>query len=427
MIDENSVEPIQTKSILSRKIWIPLLVIFALVGAGVILKSNHSNSEVFPQIEVYAPKGKMVIPPQFQDPSFFHNGMADYSTRNSDAPLFTGGGNSGKPLKLNLTDDLYGFISADGKITPPLFKMVGQFESGLSPAQSTNDLYGAVDKNGKWVIQPKYYWVSNFADGLAAFALTQHSKYGYMDTNGKVLISPKWDSAWEFTEQRAMVCNNFVKGISQECGFINPKGDLITKMEFSSFTSHPFSEGFAMVCKGLDEKMKCGFINRDGKVVEPITTGPVQNEFGDWTPYTSDFIGGYAIFGGQWWDGIQKWGLINREFKTQIEAIFFKELSKYSSEPWTFDAGVQWQTLGRTKDNLGKTAAVDIKGNVLFYSSYDEVQEFVNGVSAVRVGNKWGFINQKNEMVVKPQFDEVRNYSEGLAAVRVNGFWGYIN
>jgi hypothetical protein len=427
MTEENLASETGYKAGLNRKIWVPILVCVALVGGIGIVRSNHSTDAGVTPVEIYKPKGEMVIPPQFESPSFFQNGMADYSTRSSDTPIFTGGGSSGDPLKFNMTEDLYGLISADGKITAPLFKMVGSFENGLAPAESEGNLYGAVDSNGKWIINPRFYWLSNFADGLAPFAITKNSKYGYINTKGKVIIPPKWDSAYVFKEERAMVCDDFIEGISQKCGFINLEGNLITKMEFSSYTSHSFSEGFARVCKGLDSKMKCGFIDRSGKVVDPIETAPVQNEYGDWLPYTSDFIGGYAIFGGQWWDGIQKWGLVNKKFETQIEAIFTKELSKYSTDPWDFDAGVQWQTVGRTKDNPGRSAAVDIQGKVLFYSNYDEVQQFTNGISPVRIGNKWGFINQKNQMVIKPQFDETRGYSEGLAAVRIGRFWGYIN
>jgi hypothetical protein len=249
------------------------------------------------------------------------------------------------------------------------------------------------------------------------------SKYGYINTKGEVVISPKYDSASLFSEKRAMVCNKLIEGISQNCGFIDTSGKLLTQMEYSSFNSRGFSEGLAMVCKGYEEKTKCGFIDTSGAVVHPIEHSATQGEYGTWSSPFGDFYGGYAIYGGYWYDGVQKWGLINRKFETQIEPIFTSELSKWSSEPWNFDAGIQWQTVGKTKDNPGRSAAVDIEGNILFYSNYDEIQAFSNGVSAVKVGTKWGFINQKNEMVVKPQFDEVRDYS----AVRLKGFWGYIN
>ena len=41
--------------------------------------------------------------------------------------------------------------------------------------------------------------------------------------------------------------------------------------------------------------------------------------------------------------------------------------------------------------------------------------------------NKWGFVNAKNEWIVKAKYSEVKKYSEGLACVRVKNKWGFIN
>lgn len=41
--------------------------------------------------------------------------------------------------------------------------------------------------------------------------------------------------------------------------------------------------------------------------------------------------------------------------------------------------------------------------------------------------SKWGFVNAKEEWIVKAKFSEVKNYSEGLACVRIKKKWGFIN
>ena len=45
----------------------------------------------------------------------------------------------------------------------------------------------------------------------------------------------------------------------------------------------------------------------------------------------------------------------------------------------------------------------------------------------VSVSNKYGFINGKGTIIIKPQYEEVQEFSEGLAPVKLNGFWGYID
>lgn len=41
--------------------------------------------------------------------------------------------------------------------------------------------------------------------------------------------------------------------------------------------------------------------------------------------------------------------------------------------------------------------------------------------------NKYGYINQQGQLVIKPRFEFVTNFSEGLAGVIENGYWSYID
>ena len=45
----------------------------------------------------------------------------------------------------------------------------------------------------------------------------------------------------------------------------------------------------------------------------------------------------------------------------------------------------------------------------------------------VKIGDKYGYINPKGEIVINPQFDEAGSFSEGLADVKIGGKEGYIN
>ncbi len=40
---------------------------------------------------------------------------------------------------------------------------------------------------------------------------------------------------------------------------------------------------------------------------------------------------------------------------------------------------------------------------------------------------KWGFVDEKNTIMITYSFDEVRPFSEGLAAVRIEDNWGFVN
>lgn len=51
---------------------------------------------------------------------------------------------------------------------------------------------------------------------------------------------------------------------------------------------------------------------------------------------------------------------------------------------------------------------------------------FENGLLAVKKNGKWGFINEKGNLVVKYEFAAVQPFSEGLAPVKKGDRWGYI-
>lgn len=46
----------------------------------------------------------------------------------------------------------------------------------------------------------------------------------------------------------------------------------------------------------------------------------------------------------------------------------------------------------------------------------------------IKDGDKWGFINRSGDVVIKPEYDDCYyQFREGLAAVKLNGKWGYID
>ena len=57
----------------------------------------------------------------------------------------------------------------------------------------------------------------------------------------------------------------------------------------------------------------------------------------------------------------------------------------------------------------------------------DAVPFFSAAYAAVKVNQKWQFINAKGEIVSEKTYDDARSFSNGYAAVCENGLWGFIN
>ena len=70
---------------------------------------------------------------------------------------------------------------------------------------------------------------------------------------------------------------------------------------------------------------------------------------------------------------------------------------------------------------------IDAEGNP-YGEIYKDARLFADATwAAVKIGKKWGFVDNSGVMQIQPQFENARSFSNGLAAVKVNGKWGYID
>lgn len=63
---------------------------------------------------------------------------------------------------------------------------------------------------------------------------------------------------------------------------------------------------------------------------------------------------------------------------------------------------------------------------VVIPAKYYLAENFSEGLAAVKINGKWGFIDKTGKMVIPATFSGAKDFSEGLAAVEINGKWGYI-
>ncbi len=70
----------------------------------------------------------------------------------------------------------------------------------------------------------------------------------------------------------------------------------------------------------------------------------------------------------------------------------------------------------------GKFGYIDEYGKVVVKPTYDDAEEFSEGLAAVKVGDVWGYINGNGEMDIEPQFEQAWPFSEGLAYTSVRNY-----
>lgn len=79
------------------------------------------------------------------------------------------------------------------------------------------------------------------------------------------------------------------------------------------------------------------------------------------------------------------------------------------------------------KKIIDKYGYINDKNEIVIKPQYNDAKEFSEGLAAVLQEGKWGYIDNNDEIIIKPQFDDVGMFNENLAPVRKDGDWGYID
>jgi hypothetical protein len=70
---------------------------------------------------------------------------------------------------------------------------------------------------------------------------------------------------------------------------------------------------------------------------------------------------------------------------------------------------------------------IDITGKEIVPCIYDNASDFSEGLAAVSINEKWGFIDKSGKVVIQCKYNDVKYFSEGCAAVSFNEKWGFID
>lgn len=94
--------------------------------------------------------------------------------------------------------------------------------------------------------------------------------------------------------------------------------------------------------------------------------------------------------------------------------------------------GLLNKRLMRFINSKGKYGYMDnVERVTIIQPNYDYIGSFNDGLSRVNVNNKWGYIDESGEMIIKPVYEFARDFHDGYAAVKIRSIvgtrWGYIN
>lgn len=237
------------------------------------------------------------------------------------------------------------------------------------------------------ILYPTYIHKGSYKEGMAKVSIP--NKWGFIDANKKLAIPIEFDDVQDFSEGLAPVMKGY------HWGYINQEGKITIPLIYTSASE--FTNGLAMV----GQKSKTGFIDKSGKVVIPL----IFNSIWD--------------FSGRNFTAAQKenkWGVIDRSGKVVIPFEYDEITPSFNDK----------KTMTARKDK--KSGHLDLTtGQFKIDLNFEKVWDFREGLAAVSINKKWGFINDKKELIIPLIFDEVTSFYNEISAVKIENSWDYIN
>lgn len=163
-----------------------------------------------------------------------------------------------------------------------------------------------------------------------------------------------------------------------------------------------FTGGYFMRCLALLSAVVLAVPCADAAMTRPPRV-VIEYEYQD----ARDFSEGLAAVRSD-----DKWGYIDRMGHVVIPFKFdMPDVGRFS-EGMAFAGNIYI-------DKEGRPAFDDVK--------FEDGLPFSEGLAAVQLGGRWGFIDTAGKFVIPPAYEAAKPFSEGLAPVRLRGLWGYVD
>jgi hypothetical protein len=300
-------------------------------------------------------KGKIIIPAKYNEIKLNENGL-----------WAVGSGNK------------YGFADRTGKLViPMIYSDAFAFYEGLAAVQK-NGKYGFINPANKIVIPFIYDKAISFSGGLAW--VKKAGKFSYINKKGETVIPAKYDDAHDFMFNSAAVA------INGKYSLINPSGNVISTEQYDAVWVINRQLPYLIVYRNG----RAGCINRKGEVLLPCSYDEVR--------------------------------ILNKEIFRVMDNGIFKPfyVSTKTFGPNTYEILSDiYNEDGSVFKREGKYGYVDTNYKEIIPPVYERgSQVFLNGLAKVYLGDKIGYVNRENKMVIPVEYDYEMNNREGILILR---------
>ncbi len=356
-------------------------------------------------------KGEIVIPAQFRFAEPFQHGRSIAWLRGSKERFFID--KAGKRLDSTFIPQVEDLVTHYIRF-PHEFSFNDGLASYSEKGADSKTHYGFINTNYEVKLPAIYSYASSFHEGLAAVDISADGlvKTGFINAAGEIVIPPTYKNVDFFAEGLSRVSKD-----GNLYGFIDKAGKtVIPEIYGSSDISHYFSNG--LVIASSDGAWQ--FLDKEGKIAAIPTWNKERYEIKSFEPFGAD---GLAAFFSEPAESLDEplgahwgtWGLMNKKGEVVIEPQFVD-----ISSPVPGEVAMRVAQLGYKEFVM----IHPIKG--VLPQLYEAANDFSEGLAAVMVKDKFGYINTDGEWVISPQFETAMQFKGGIAAVKQNGKYGLI-
>ena len=266
---------------------------------------------------------------------------------------------------------------------------------------------GYMDETGRVAIKPqfKYFYSEMYSMMMAgefynnrAQVYTSSGKTRYIDTNGKYINNYTYDYGFDFSENMAVAYRN------GKFRFINTAGKEVFSTKYT--VNGCFRNGLVM----YKHNGKSGYMDKTGKIV-------IKAQYAD----AKSFYNGYALV--ELTNG--QTAIIDKKGKNKTEGYklgYYLNNHSYN-QPIVSEGMFALYGEGYVFADINNPSKIKIYNKIgSSLAGFDGVGIFTSGLAPVKTDGKWGYIDKKGKMVIKPTYDFAGNFEGNYSTVHKGNY-----
>lgn len=284
--------------------------------------------------------------------------------------------------------DKYGYANTEGELViEAKYDYISSFYEGFAEVGIDN-LSGIIDKTGREIIPLRYHYIMRSQDGYF-IPVDQESTMAVFNRKGEQVLPAEYTMIGEYEEESSVEFKLFIKGITialknEYWGVIDEQGKEILPFEYERLSL--LDNGWLIAVKDGKE----GVIDHQGKVIIPFEYESLSYAEGvfmmDKRLPDEQSIKNNAT--------VRYSGILDSQGKELIPPQYDYVTPLPGAKNYTV----------YTK---GSYRLFDAAGKALSDATWDYIGEGLDGMLEVSKNNRWGYINEKGEVLIKPQYDYV--------------------